>query len=125
VAALRGERAPEAAFLPVAAGLFPDDIFKEAFDAFILRHLRDGTYALRVAATYAGAFRLDSWTDVALLLSERVVLATEDKLLVQAAREVLDIRLDTKDGGKCRRCGLMGGLPSTPKLPDLALRRVS
>jgi hypothetical protein len=125
LAALRGERAMELAFLPVASGLFQDDELTHALELAVMRQLRGGSDAMRVAATFAGAFRLDSWEEVALVLSERVVLAVEDKLLVQAAREVLEIRLDTKDGGKCRRCGLTGSLPSTQKLLDWVPRRAS
>lgn len=108
LAALRGERALEVAFLPLAAGLFHDTAITSALDQLILRALRDAAFETRIAATYAGAFRLDSWEEVGLLLAERVILQQEDRLLVAAARDVLAIRLATKDGGRCPRCTTTG-----------------
>lgn len=123
-AAARGERAFELAFLPLAGVLFACEN-APTVTGFIFQYLRRGSLEQRIAATYASTFFLDNHRDVAILLTERVVLAQEPRLLLQATRETLDIRLDAEGGGKCRRCGLTGGSLSTAKLLAWVPRRVS
>lgn len=122
-AATRGERALELAFLPLAGvvGQLQDT---PSVAAFLIRHMRRGSLDQRIAATYGSIFFLDSHREVALLLTERVVLAKEDRLLLQATQEVLDLRVDTRDGGKCRKCGRYGGLRALPAPGDLEVRRI-
>lgn len=105
--AAKGERAPERGMLVVGAGLFHDDA---AVAVYVSRALHAAqALEFRIAATYASAFFLPSSQETACVLSERVVLEKEDRLLVLAARDVLDVWAATKDGGRCRRCGQVGG----------------
>jgi len=122
-AVARGERAFELALLPLA-GVVGQQLDAPSIASFLIRYLANGSLEQRIAATYGAAFFLDSHREVTLLLSERVVLAKEDRLLLQATREVLDIRLDTKDGGKCRKCGLLGVARGEPQPRDLEVRRL-
>ena len=120
--AARGARAAEVAYYPVGAGLFTDDLAVETFVRTGLQHQRAD---YRIAATFASSFYLGRSEEVAFLLAERVVLPEGDPMVVQAAREVLDIWTDVRSGGKCRRCGLTDGSPSTPKLQGLEILRAS
>jgi len=117
--AAKGSRTSERAYYPVGAGLFTEDLIIETFVRKGLQHQR---VDYRVAATFGSAFYLGRSEEVAFTLAERVVLPEGDALVVQAAREVLDIWADVRTGGKCRRCGLTGTIP---QLHDLEVARIS
>ena len=120
--AARGERTVSTPHLPVGAGLFPDNLYVETL---VRQGLNSQNLEQRIAATYGAIYFLRKSEEVAFILSERVVLAEEHRLVVAASCDALDIWRETKDGGRCRRCGRMGGLPSTLKQPDWALTRAS
>lgn len=106
LSAMRGHKPFEAPFLPVGAGLFRDEEFLHAVSKHIVHALVGGPWA--VEATYAAAF-LDGVSQVDVLLSERIMTGSAvSGLVMQAAQEVLEIRADTKHGGKCRRCNNEG-----------------
>ncbi len=118
--AAKSELVAEPAHLPVGAGLFHDNLQVETFVRRALNHPRA---EYRVAASYGALFFIRRSEEVAFILSERVVLAEEDPLVVAAASDALDIWRATKDGGRCTRCGLMGGSPSTQKPQDWTVER--
>jgi hypothetical protein len=99
---VKGERAFEAVLLPIGAALFQDVL---PFD-LVLRHLRHGQRELRSAAVFASSYY--SSTDLSVEIAEELISDKGDKLILQAMREVLDLRSRTSSGGKCRRCGERG-----------------
>lgn len=120
--AARSAMVAEPAHLPVGAGLFSENV---AVETFVRRSLHHQRAEYRVAAAYGALFFIRRSEEVAFILSERVVLAEEDPLVVAAARDALEIWRATKDGGRCSRCGLTGGSPSTLKQQDWMVARAS
>lgn len=121
LAAVWGKRPMEPCFLPIGSSLFYDEV---DIERAVLNNLNIGEQPLRIAATYASIFFLDKEQEVASTLSELVVLAREHRLVIQAAHEALDIWMDTKSGGRCRRCGLTGTPRGTLKQLAWAPQRV-
>jgi hypothetical protein len=99
LACVRGERAFEAALLPIGAALFPNSLPLST----VLRHLREGAVELRSAAIFASSYYAS--TDLSVEIAEQVVSGNGDKLMLQAMQEVLDLRSRTSSGGRCSRCG--------------------
>lgn len=102
VSSVKGERAFEAVLLPIGAALFPDALPFE----LVMQNLRSGTLELRSAAVFASSYYAGS--DLSVEIAEQVILGTGDRLILQAMKEVLDLRGRTDSGGACPRCGARG-----------------
>ena len=104
--AAKSKLVAEPAHLPIGAGLFHENVVVETFVRRALHHQRA---EYRVAASYGALFFIRRSEEVAFILSERVVLAEEDPLVVAAARDALDIWRSVRGGGMCPRCGSRTG----------------
>jgi hypothetical protein len=115
VASVKGERSWEAPLLPIGAALFQDVLPL----SLVLQNLRSGPIELRSAAIFASAFYFES--PLSVEIAEQVVVGAGDKLMLQAMKEVLDLRSRTSTGGSCGRCGERG-VQDQPRLDWLPLR---
>jgi hypothetical protein len=103
VGAVREERVMEPALLPIGAGLFVDDLPV----SLILRHVRGDSSEFRAAAIFASVYHRSN--DLSVEVAERMIFGGGDPLVLQAMKEVLDLRGRTAvPGGSCGRCGEQG-----------------
>ena len=122
LSALQGRRPIEVSFLVLGAGLFGKE---QLIEDFVLRSLKSQRIDYRIAATFASSFYLDKNQDLAVGLTERVVVSEGEPLILQASQEVLALWNNSQRGGRCQRCGASRTVLLTQKLPGLVPQRAS
>jgi hypothetical protein len=118
--AAKGESYVEPVFLPLGAALHTS---APPIELLVRRSLRHASLEHKISATFAAVFFLPLSEEMSCLLTEREVVEKEDRLVVQASREVLNLWAETKDGGRCLRCGQAGTDPETQRLLGWTIRR--
>lgn len=102
VAGVRGEHVLEAAYLPIGAALFQDDMPAE----FVLQHLCGDSGESRSAAIFASIYYSSS--ALSIEIAERTITNTGSRLTLQAMKEALDLKNRSTTSGTCDRCGARG-----------------
>jgi hypothetical protein len=92
----------EAAHLPIGAALFPDALPTD----FIMQKLRGDAFEFRTAAIFASVYY--SSGPLSIEIAEQLITGVGDRLLLQAMKEILELRDRASSGGKCGRCGVRG-----------------
>jgi hypothetical protein len=102
VSGMKGERVLEPALLIIGAALFPSSVPV----GLVLRHMVGNSLEFRTAAVFASVYYPEG--DLSVEIAERTITGEGDRLLLQAMKEVLDLRGRASTSSPCPRCGEPG-----------------
>ncbi len=102
LASVHGEARMDAEELPVGAALFPDIVPV----SFVLQKLRGDAIEFRLSAIFASVFYPSG--PLSLEIAEQFIVGSGNRLILQAMKEVLELRASSGSGGKCSKCGVRG-----------------
>lgn len=102
VSARKGYRPFEPVLLIIGAALFNELVPV----SYVYQRMTDSSFEFRTAAVFAAVYYPEG--DLSVELADRIITGTGDKLILQAMKEVLDLRSRASTSSACPRCGARG-----------------